>query len=79
MRVLILLMLLVVFAGCNEAVETTEKGGAGAVGIAETMSGGTIGDTDMESGDSPEEQAEAGAGEEGSDDSEGGGEEGGGE
>jgi hypothetical protein len=50
-----LLALLFALAGCNVAkdtADTTEKGGQGAVGLAEKMSGGTVGDADADSGES---------------------------
>ncbi|MCC7478502.1 hypothetical protein IT575_08570 [bacterium] len=58
MRTLLLIAALAALfqlAGCNEAADTadtTERGGANAVGVAEQMSGGTVGDTDMDSGES---------------------------
>ena len=41
-------------AGCDMAkdtTDTTEEGGAGAVGIAEKMSQGTVGDVDEDTGE----------------------------
>ncbi len=52
---LVTVLALLQIAGCNEAAdtaETTERGGANAVGVAEKMSGGTVGDADADSGES---------------------------
>ena len=60
LTVLVLATVLLLF-GCNTAkdtAQTTEQGGQGAVGIAEKMSGGTVGDTDVDTGESPEEGAD---------------------
>lgn len=61
MRYLIALLiaLLVAIAGCDAAKETadeTAEAGVGATGIAEKMSGGTVGDADMDSGESAESE-----------------------
>jgi hypothetical protein len=48
--------LLLLAASCDLAKDTadeTEATGQGAVGIAEKMSGGTVGDADMDTGESP--------------------------
>ena len=45
--------------GCDlaeESADTTEGAGEGAIGIAETMSGGTVGDADMDTGEVAEEE-----------------------
>jgi hypothetical protein len=60
MRVLILAMLAAALCcfGCDfakESADTTEGAGETAVGVAETMSGGTVGDADMDSGEVAEE------------------------
>lgn len=61
---LITLALLAVFAvSCNLAKdtgETAEKGGQGAVSTAEKMKGGTVGDADMDSGESSADAEEGG-------------------
>ena len=59
MRILIGLILLLTMLnlGCNligETKDDVEEGGAGAVGLAEKMSGGTVGDVDEETGESAE-------------------------
>lgn len=62
---LVILGLLAVCAGCNTAKDTantTEKGGAGAVGIAEKMKGGTVGNADADSGETSGSEQEAGGG-----------------
>jgi hypothetical protein len=51
---LIVIVLALVVAGCNTAkdtADTSRKGGAGAVGVAEKMKSGTVGETDMDSGE----------------------------
>ena len=57
MRLLIALLitLLVSIVGCDLAGETADEAtdaGVGAAGIAEKMSGGTVGDADMDTGES---------------------------
>jgi hypothetical protein len=55
------LLALLAFAGCNEAADTgstTEQGANNAVGVADKMSEGTLGDADMDSGESAEEGGE---------------------
>lgn len=58
MRLLLLLsfaLLMAFVCGCNTAqdtADTAEKGGAGAVGIAEKMKGGTVGAADEDTGES---------------------------
>ena len=60
MRAIFLILVFVLLGqllGCNEAkdtADTTEKGGANAVGVADKMSGGTVGETDMDTGESAE-------------------------
>lgn len=54
---------LALLAGCNMAkdtADTSEKGGQNAVGVAEKMHGGTVGDTDMDSGESGSSDSEGG-------------------
>ncbi|MBN2082450.1 hypothetical protein JW859_09640 [bacterium] len=70
MRILIglILFLTLLNAGCNLVGETkddVEQGGAGAVGLAEKMSGGTVGNTDEETGEpaDAEDDVEQAAGE----------------
>jgi len=67
MRLLIILVTagLLLCAGCNTAKDTattSEKGGAGAVGIAEKMKGGTVGNADEDSGETSGSEKEAGGG-----------------
>jgi hypothetical protein len=57
MIVTMILTLLLLVCSCNlveDTTDTAEGGGEGAVGIAEKMSGGTLGDTDYDSGESNE-------------------------
>ena len=61
MRLLILAALAAMLCcfGCDlaeEGADTTEDAGEGAIGIAETMSGGTVGDADMDTGEVGEEE-----------------------
>jgi len=63
MRLLIALLiaLLLSIAGCDLAKDTADEAtdtGAGAAGIAEKMSAGTVGDADMDSGESAEAEDE---------------------
>lgn len=49
-----LLLALLCLAGCNlvkDTGETAKQGGEGAVGTAEKMKGGTVGGTDMDTGE----------------------------
>jgi hypothetical protein len=49
------LTVLLCLGACNLAkntADTAEKGGQSATGLAEKMSGGTVGETDMDSGES---------------------------
>jgi hypothetical protein len=53
--VMVIAGLLALCAGCNTAkdtAKTAEKGGAGAVGVAEKMKGGTMGNADADTGES---------------------------
>jgi len=53
---------LMLLAGCDIAKDTAEtgkKGGEGAGSVANKMKGGTVGDTDMDTGESASEEAEA--------------------
>ncbi|GEM_PF-3287751 len=53
--------LLLLGASCDLAKETadeTEQSGQGAVGIAEQMAGGTVGDADMDTGESASAEEE---------------------
>jgi len=61
MRLLILAVLAAVLCcfGCDfaeESADTTEGAGETAIGVAETMSGGTVGDADMDTGEVAEEE-----------------------
>lgn len=50
-------------SSCNLAKDTgttAEKGGKGAVSTAEKMKGGTVGDTDADTGESSSDAAEGG-------------------
>jgi hypothetical protein len=52
---------LAVLAGCDIAKDTAEtgvKGGEGAGSVANKMKGGTVGDTDMDTGESASEETE---------------------
>ncbi len=63
---LIIIGLLAFCAGCNTAKDTANtanKGGQGAVGIAEKMKGGTVGNADADTGESPGAGDETGSGE----------------
>jgi predicted small secreted protein len=52
--VIAICVLLVLLAGCNTAKDTAKtgaKGGQNAVGVAEKMKGGTVGNVDEETGE----------------------------
>lgn len=51
---IVISVLLVMLMGCNTAkdtAKTSEAGGKNAVGVAEKMKGGTVGNTDEETGE----------------------------
>jgi hypothetical protein len=53
--IIVLGLVLVLCLGCNmvkDTAKTGEKGGQGAAGIAEKMKGGTVGDTNEDTGES---------------------------
>lgn len=58
----LLLVLLLVFSFClscdvaSETSDETKQAGESAVGIAEKMSGGTVGDTDVDTGETAGEE-----------------------
>jgi hypothetical protein len=63
MRLLIALLiaLLLSIVGCDVAEDTADEAtdaGVGAAGIAEQMSSGTVGDADMDTGESAEDEDE---------------------
>ena len=61
--IVIALCMVLGLAACNVAKDTgktTQQGGQNAAGLAEKMKGGTVGDTDQDTGESPDASGSGG-------------------
>ena len=57
---IVISLLLVLLIGCNlakDTAKTSEAGGQNAVGVAEKMKGGTVGDTNEDTGEKATDDA----------------------